>query len=74
MADAATTRKVIESFTVELAHLAQGGFYVSLTATTIDEMEPQLLYQEIASERVASLDDALAVIKAGVLRAGTGSR
>ena len=33
-----------------------------------DEEEPQLLLQEIASERVASLDDALAVIKNGVHR------
>ena len=45
-----------------------GGFHVSLTATTVDEEEPQLLSQEIASERVATLDDALAVIKNGVRR------
>ena len=74
MADVATTRRAIESFTVELAHLADGGFYVSLTATTVDEEEPQLLYQEIASERVVSLDDALAVIKSGVLRASNNPR
>ena len=38
------------------------------TATTVDEEEPQLLSQEIASERVVSLEDALAVIKNGVYR------
>jgi len=61
-------RKAVESYTIELAQLADGGFHVSLTATTVDEEEPQLLSQEIASERVATLDDALAVIKNGVQR------
>jgi hypothetical protein len=61
-------RKAVESYTIELAQLADGGFHVSLTATTADEEEPQLLSQEIASERVATLDDALAVIKNGVYR------
>ena len=65
---ARSTRKAVESFTIELAQLAGGGFHVSLTATTVDEEEPQLLLQEIASERVATLDDALAVIKNSVYR------
>ena len=72
MVDTATTRKVVEFYTIELAQLADGTFHVSLTATTVDEEEPQLLCQEIASERVVSLDDALAVIKEGVT--GTGGR
>ena len=38
----------------------------SITATTVDDEEPQLLCQEIARERVVSLDDAFAVIKEGV--------
>ncbi|MGD1036394.1 MAG: hypothetical protein ABR878_04210 [Roseiarcus sp.] len=63
-----STRKAVEFYTIELAQLDDGGFHVSLTATTVDEEEPQLLLQEIASERVASLDDALAVIKSGVYR------
>jgi hypothetical protein len=67
-ATARSTRKAVESYTIELAQLADGGFHVSLTATTVDEEEPQLLSQEIASERVATLDDALAVIKNGVHR------
>jgi hypothetical protein len=63
-----STRKAVEFYTIELAQLEDGGFHVSLTATTVDEEEPQLLSQEIASERVASLDDALAVFKNGVDR------
>jgi hypothetical protein len=74
MADTPTSRKAIEFFSIELGHLAEGGFHILLTATTVDDEEPQLLYQEIASERVATLDDALAVIKAGVLRASNGPR
>ncbi len=46
--------------------------HVLLTATTVDEEEPQLLCQEIARARVASIDAALAVIKEGV--AGTSGR
>ena len=67
MVDTATTRKVVEFYSIELAQLADGTFHVSLTATTVDEEEPQLLCQEIVSERVVSLDDALAVIKEGVI-------
>ena len=66
MADTASTRQAVEFYTIELAQLADGTFHVSLIATTVDEQEPQLLCQEIASERVVSLDDALAVIKEGV--------
>ncbi|MGD0761991.1 MAG: hypothetical protein ABR929_02165 [Roseiarcus sp.] len=63
-----STRKAVEFYTIELAQLDGGGFHISLTATTVDEEEPQLLLQEIACERVASLEDALAVIKNGVDR------
>jgi hypothetical protein len=41
---------------------------VSMTATTVDDEEPQLICQEITTERVASIDDALAAIKEGVAR------
>ena len=68
MVDTATTRKVVEFYSIELAQLADGTFHVSLTATTVDEEEAQLLCQEITTERVASIDDALAVIKEGVVR------
>ena len=64
--DAADTRKAVEFYSIELAILDGGGILVAITATTVDEEEPQLLCQEIASERVVSIDDALAVIKQGV--------
>ena len=55
-----------EFFRMELAPLIDGKILVSLTATTVDEGEPQLLNQEIASDRVATIDDALAIVRAGI--------
>ncbi len=63
-----TTRKVAEFYTIALAQLADGDLSITMTATTVDEEEPQLLDQEIITERVPTLDDALARIKAGVER------
>ena len=68
MPEATTAWKAIEFYTVELSQLPDGAIFVSMMATTIDEEEPQLLSQEITSERVASIDEALAVIKKGVTR------
>jgi len=56
----------IEFVTIQLAPHADGKILVSLTATTVDEDEPQLLDQEIAHERVASLDELVALIRAHV--------
>ena len=56
----------VEYYTVGLAPLADGKIFVSLTATTVDDEEPQLLNQEIASDSVATIDEALAIIKAHV--------
>ena len=64
--DAADTRKAVEFYNIELAILDDSGILIAITATTVDEEEPQLLCQEIASERVVSFDDTLAVIKRGV--------
>ena len=58
MAATASTRKAVEFYSIELAQLADGTFHVALTATTVDEEEPQLLRQDIASERVAANDFA----------------
>jgi hypothetical protein len=58
--------KSVEFFNIEVAPLADGRVYVSMTATTVDEQEPQLLTQEIARDTVATIDDALAVIKGGL--------
>ena len=46
-----TVRKAVESFFAEIAQLPDGTYYVSLTATTIDDEEPQLLNMEIDSRR-----------------------
>jgi hypothetical protein len=61
-----TVRKAVEYFFAEIAQLPDGTYYVSLTATTIDEEEPQLLNQEIDSRHGVSLDEVLAVIKGGL--------
>jgi hypothetical protein len=66
MAEANTAWRAIEFYTIELSQLPDGGMFVSMMATTVDEEEPQLLSQEITNERVASIDEALAVIKKGV--------
>ena len=55
-----------EFFSIELAPLADGGVYVSMTATTVDDQEPQLLTQEIVRDTVGTIDAALAVIKRGL--------
>jgi hypothetical protein len=58
--------KSAEFFSIELAPLADGTIHVSITATTVDEEEPQLLTQEIAFHTAAHIDAALALIKRGV--------
>ena len=35
--------------------------FVALAATTVDEEEPQLLDQKIATEKVTTIDDVLAL-------------
>jgi hypothetical protein len=59
-------RKAVESFVAEIAQLPDGTYYVSLTATTVDDEEPQLLSMEIETRRGVSLDEVLAVIKNGL--------
>jgi hypothetical protein len=63
---APTVRKAVECFFAEIAQLPDGTYYVSLTATAIDDEEPQLLNMEIDSRRAVSLDEVLAVIKNGL--------
>ena len=62
----------VEFYTIELAPLADGRVYVAMLATTVDDQEPQLLTQEIAHATVATIEDALAVIRQGVARACPG--
>ena len=63
MVGAASVRKVVEFLNIELAQLADGTIHVGITATTVDEKEHRLLCQQITSERVESIEDALAVIR-----------
>ena len=56
----------IEFYNIELAPLADGRVYVAMLATTVDDQEPQLLTQEIASGTVATIEDALAVIRQAI--------
>jgi len=53
----------VEFVRIQLAPMGDGQILVSLTATTVDETEPELLDQEIACERVRSLDDLFALIR-----------
>jgi hypothetical protein len=62
----ASIRKAVICFFAEIAQLPDGTYCVSLSATTVDDEEPQLLNQEIDSRRGISLDEVLAVIKAGL--------
>ncbi len=55
-----------EFFRIELAPLLDGGIFASLTATTLDENEPQLLDQEIACGRVTTIEEVFALIKSHV--------
>jgi hypothetical protein len=59
-------RKAVVSFFAEIAQLPDGTYYMSLTATTIDDEEPQLLNMEIDNRRGVSLDEVLAVIRNGL--------
>jgi hypothetical protein len=58
--------RIAEYFFAEIAQLPNGTYYVSLTGTSVDDEEPQLLNQEIDSRRGVSLDEMLAVIKSGL--------
>jgi hypothetical protein len=66
MADGATIRKAVWFYDLELALLADGSYHLSVAANTVDEEEPQLVCQQILDERVASIEDALALIKTAV--------
>lgn len=70
MADRTVQWKAVEFYTIELSQLPDGEVFVAMTATVVDDEEPQLLAQEIASQRVASIDDAIAVIRQGLRPVG----
>lgn len=59
--------KAVVCFFAEIAELADGTYSLALTATTVDEEEPQLLSQEIDSRRGVVLDEVLATIKEALI-------
>jgi len=61
-----TAIESMEFCRIELFPLSDGRILVSLTATLVDDQEPQLLDQEIVSECVTTIDDVLALIRAHV--------
>jgi len=65
---AGSPQKITDPFfySVALSRQADGKIFVELTATTVDEEGPSLLNQDIASDRVATIDEALALIRAHV--------
>ena len=60
--DAGPVIRSVEFYNIELAPLADGRVYVAMLAT-VDDQEPQLPTQEIARDTVATIDDALAIIR-----------
>ena len=56
----------IEFVTIQLMPLVDGMISVSLKSTVFDEKELDLIDEEVADERVASLDQLFAVIRSHV--------
>ena len=57
----------VEFLRIDLVPLNDGKVCVTLTATTVDEEEPQLLDQEVARARAVTIDDVLGLIRTHVL-------
>lgn len=54
---------ILQFVSVEIMPTGDGGLAVTLGGTYIDELEMELVNEEIGNVRVASLDDALAMIR-----------
>lgn len=64
----------LEFLRVQLSPLLGGGVHVAVTATCIDEQIPELLEQEIVSDRVPTIEGALALVVAHAQRAFQSSQ
>jgi hypothetical protein len=53
----------LEFLRVELSPSSDGTVFVALTATVLDPDEPQLLDQEIVSDKVTTLDQLLQLLR-----------
>jgi len=51
---------------IEITPLVDGHYAVVMQATLLDEEQLEFVGQDLASERVATLDQALAIIRANV--------
>ena len=58
----ADLKSIIQFYSIELSPMADGRFYVGVTAT-VCEREGELDSMEMGSERVATIDQALMVIR-----------
>jgi hypothetical protein len=56
----------IEFFTIQLMPLVEGGISASLRSTSFDETDFELLDQDIANVRIATLDELMALIRTHV--------
>ena len=56
----------IEFFTIQLMPLREGGISASLRSTVFDETDFELLDQDIANVRIATLDELMALIRTHV--------
>jgi hypothetical protein len=52
----------IEFFTIQLMPLSEGGISASVRSTTFDETDFELLDQDIANVRIATLDELMVLI------------
>ena len=59
---------IIQFYSIELSPMADGRLYVGVTAT-VCEREGELDSMEMGSGRVASIEDALAVIRGAIVPA-----
>ena len=63
---AAPAPNPIQFVNIEITPLIDGHYSVVMQATLLDEEELEFIGQELASERVGTLDQALAVIRQNV--------
>lgn len=56
----------IEFFTIQLMPLAEGGISASLRSTVFDETDYELLDQDIANVRIATLEELMTLLRAHV--------
>ena len=63
----------VQFYTAELTPLQDGRYFVGLTATIVDETDLELVNQNILSDRVSSLDEALVLLSEHVRGAAKSS-